>query len=430
MTEVSENSNLNETVWISALSTLLNEFEIKRLASVIKPKIQGFSANNITKAPIIMLRKKTIEQLKQLKAPLSVFEKLYSAMIGKVRSEGTSFEEYCQSVQYSQEYSFADALVIVGTVFPEKYMQHQNKINDNITRNEHPLKGISSKKLTFKRELQLLSSAIEYPIDEQQIQGIMRLHSTDPSSIETTLKNWLRQRNTTETGELVLAAVQFRQEWESWQEGEKAVFLELALKDSLGQLLLTHRNYETIQAQNEQKLKEYEKKIFRLEKKLQEQDTSDQSLRTQLRDMETKMSAKEDELKHLTSEIANWHERCRSLETELRQAAMRSAPSQTDLIDETNVILLTRYEPELYEPLLKTEQVLQIGAMSALAGIELTADQFVFIHSDGFSTPEQFEIEDYLSQLEVGYRSVSGTAVSAIRKLICYLEGGWSDEIN
>jgi hypothetical protein len=99
------------------------------------------------------------------------------------------------------------------------------------------------------------------------------------------------------------------------------------------------------------------------------------------------------------------------------------------LVDEPDVLLVTRNPKEDYRGLVLPEQIIQIHHLEEIQAIERFPDAFLFIHSDCFATKEQFALDQLLKPLKRKYRYVGGTPVSAVRKMISYLEGDLAHEI-
>jgi hypothetical protein len=223
---------LNRDVWTDMLYGLFNDHEIFRIASIMNTKVLGFTAKNMKKAPPTLLRKKTIEQLSKLKNSANWLEKWFEEESKKISSADIDFEQYCQKCIHEEAVTQAQSIGVAGILYPVHFNRHKEAIQGNIATGKHPLQDLSDKKLTAKKMLQVKALAWQDDFLSDCYRLWMEKSMASIPEVEGTLKEWILSKSTIETGELAYLASTKINEVMKWNEGEKALLLQMALHDN------------------------------------------------------------------------------------------------------------------------------------------------------------------------------------------------------
>jgi hypothetical protein len=422
---------LDKETWLEMLYQLFNENEIRKIAQVIQPQIQGFSAKNSVKAPIAMLRKKTIEKLKQNKNIYTWMTKWYESAAAKEKDAKIDFEEFCHKSKMGDTVTVAEAVALAGILFPDVFNEHKDKILENIDGKKHPLEDLGTKKLAPKRQLQVKALAWE---DSSAKEGFrLLLESTLDIKVELpkSLKDWIQEKNSVDIGEIAYLATTRMDEINKWTEGEKAVFLQMAFHDSQKVVwkMIDDLIKEKQQLENEDKAKE--RRLKKLEKLNAEREEIETALKRQISELEKKIADAESHYEKTFTELQMEIDNLGQQQTSHEQVATARSLDDSMLVTESDFMLITSFPQEELISMLPTNQIMTIQQPQDLHGLELGADiNYIFVHSDGFSSKEQFQLDEIIEAYGLPYRSVSGNSAAITRQLIYYLEGAMINETN
>lgn len=401
---------LDTELWIEMLYQLFNDHEIRKLAAVIEPKVQGFSSKNMAKAPPTLLRKKTIEQLKKHKHLANWLRKWFDPDASKVKEANIDFEQFVLKSKLGDSVTPAEAIALTGILYPEMFNAHQERIRNNLAAGKHPLDNLAVKKLTPKRALQAKALAWEDSSAADSFRMLMEKTFEERPVIEGAIKEWIQQAQVIEAGQIAYIAATRMDEISQWPEGEKAVFLQMAFHDSQK---VHFEIMSTVVKVNNDLVKEDKAK----EKRLKKLETQVQEYQKQLMEMEREHTRA---LEVLQAEISEFHQR-QMAEKEAAPAVESRIPL---LVKESNFILLTRLKPDEFAGMIPTEQIIMVEAVEQLSDLQLAANtQYLFVHSDLFSTKEQFELDNNAEALRIPFKAVHGEVAEVTRQLIYYLEG-------
>lgn len=470
---------LNRDAWTQLLYDTFSDAEYRKIARSFGVKVAGFS-HDLSKAPLPLLRKETVKRLSRYIDLYTWLKLWFEQTAVKYRNDETEFEEFCQQLQVGNELTTAEAVGLTGLLYPEAFNRHEAKLRENIKSGKHPLAGLSTKKLTFKWELQVRTGVWSDPVsrdtfllayEKQQPELCAALNRADG------LKEWLLDKQEIEPGELAYAALAQQDGWGKWQDDEKTVLLSAALHDANKLWVKSMLQAEKEKTTLEKEAKQKERRLARLEKANQELDTNESALkaradglRAELAEAERQVAkleeekqlleARLDELKERLAAQAEAHAQEQSRQAkasarEQEQSALARAqheaaagPDGDDrlpasphayadaqqwpetagagMLPEEDVRLLTRFEAAAYAPYVPADRIIAMRELEEIA--ELPDCRVLFIHSDGFTTKELFAMDDSLRLLRVVYRYVSGSSIGATRQIIYYLEGDRIDE--
>lgn len=426
------NVTLQDTdTWIEMLYQLLNDNEIRKIAAVIQPKIQGFTTKNTAKAPPTILRKKTIDQLKQNKTIVDWMKKWFGPAASKVKAANIDFEQFLHRSKFGESVTFAEAVALTGIIYPEMFNTHKNCIQSNLEAGNHPLDNLSLNTLSFGKELQAKALAWEDSTAAEFYQMLVEKSLKSVPVIEGSVKEWIQKKQAIENGEIAHVASTRMNEITKWQEEEKAVFLQMAFHDSQRVFWAIMKDFITDKSELEKQVKDKEKRLKKLEKQSIESEETEAVWKGKTTDLEKKLWKTElqyaQTLADLQSEISAFKK---------RQAAEEEAAAAIDLqlpllVTESDFILLTRLEQNDFFGMIPANQIMTVENINQFDQIKLASGtQYLFIHSDSFSTKEQFQLDYIAGSYQIPVKSLSGDAATVTRQIIYYLEGAILDEIN
>ncbi|CAM4489999.1 hypothetical protein FHS16_005139 [Paenibacillus endophyticus] len=427
----SKDALLDQETWIEMLYQLLNDIEIRKIATVVQPKIQGFTTKNTVKAHPKLLRKKTIEQLRQNKNIMNWMKKWYEPTVSKVKESNIEFEQFCHKIKFGEGVTPAESVALTGILYPEMFNAHKDSIQKNLSASKHPLENLSIKKLTLKKELQVKALAWEDSMSAESYSMLIEKLLQSLPVIEGSVKEWIQKKQAVEMGELAYVASTRMDEISKWPEGEKAAFLQMAFHDS--QKVLWKMIDDLLKEKNEQDKEDKAKgrRLKKLEKQSAEREELEAVRKAQAVEQEKKLLDNNQHYERTIAELQaeiNALKQWQALEEEAAAALVQEVPL---LLTESDFILLTRFNPEEFAGMIPINQIFSVENIERLHGAQLMpGTQYLFIHSDRFSTKEQFELDEFAAMFQIPYKSVSGDFSAVTRQLIYYLEGAILHEIN
>ncbi|MDF9842850.1 MULTISPECIES: hypothetical protein [unclassified Paenibacillus] len=430
-TEAQENveETIDSEVWLEMIYKLLSENEVRRMAAIVQPPIQGFK--NPVKAPPAMLRKKTVEKIKKFTNPVSWMEKWYDPNITKVKEAKIDFEEFCHTYRIGDTVTPAEAVAVTGILFPALFNESVVKMQQNIEEKKHPLEELGTKKLAFKRQLQIKALAWEDPPASDAVRFLMEEALNLNPEIEGSLKEWLQEKGSVESGEIALLASTKMGEISKWTEGEKAAFFQMAFHDSQKAVwkIMTDLLKEKGDLEREDKAKE--RRLKRLEKLNTDREEADAALKKEIGGLEGKLAAAEAELEKTRTSMQAEKDSLMQQHISLTQAAAARESDDFRLVKESDFVLITRSDREDYANLLPAEQIITIRDTQDLLEHQLESGiKYIFVHSDSFSSKEQFYLDELIEAYDRPFKSVSGGVSAVTRQIIYYFEGAMINEIN
>ncbi|SDT09728.1 hypothetical protein SAMN05444162_3075 [Paenibacillaceae bacterium GAS479] len=422
---------LDTDTWIEMLYQLLNDKEIRKIASVIQPQIQGFTTKNTVKAPPSLLRKKTIDKLKQNKSIVDWMKKWFQPAASKVKEANIDFEQFLYKSKFGESVTFAEAVAQMGIVYPEMFNTHKASIMSNLEAGKHPLDHLTVDKLTPKKALQVKALAWEDSTAVEYYRMLVEKALKSLPVIEGSIKEWVQNKQAIENGEIAHIASTRMDEIRKWPEGEKAVFLQMAFHDSQKVIWTIMEDFITEKSELEKQVKDKEKRLKKLEKQNTEREETEAVWKEKTAEIEKKL---------LKTEL-QYTQTLAELQTEIkvlkqRQAVKQEVAAANDLqmpllVTESDFTLLTRLKADDFVGLIPAGQITTVENMDQFQHVQLArGTQCLFIHSDSFSTKEQFQLDDYARTYQIPFKSVSGNVAAVTRQIIYYLEGAILDEIN
>lgn len=427
--------------WLALLGEVLTDQEIKSLAHIVKPSIAGFTPRNITKAPISLLRKHTLHKLKRSKTgPLFLYT-WFEPLLAKYSETEMTFEDFCSSVQLSNQLTTAEILGVMGLNYPNSFQTHMEQISENMKNGISPVEGLITVKPSFEKVMQLKQKTMAEPRFQELVRLMLEQKHPEWVDQDINLVEKMKEQSAFAPGELAYLTVCYP-EWEQWQVEERAVFLHFTLLNTFEYIEELVREVVDDQKEAGNRQKELEQQARDLTAQLQKLQTlheqtekSNEKLKKQQTQLEARLKDVQehaDKFEHLWEEAVAHN---KQLQTALQAAEQRyevaAASEKVDwvLVDEPDFLLLTHHEVSEFNHLINGRQVVTISHWHDVKEADLAQGTFLFIHSDGLTTQAQFQLDDWLRSQQRKFRYVSGSPVAAVRKIICYLEGDMLNEV-
>ncbi|TXK82571.1 hypothetical protein [Paenibacillus sp. N3.4] len=422
---------IDQDSWLEMIYKLLSENELRKIATIIQPQIQGFTAKNLVKAPLAMLRKKTIEKLRQNMNKYIWMKKWFEPTVSKVKEEKINFEEFYHRSRLGDHVTPAEAVAITGILYPEMFNENKNTMQQNIEGKKHPLEDLGTKKLAPKRQLQVKALAWEDSSAKEAYRLLIQESLGLKLELEGSVKDWVQEKSSVEIGEISYLASTKMEEINKWTEGEKAAFFQMAFHDSQKVIWKMIEDLLKEKSELEKEDKAKEKKLKKLEKHNTEREEVEMALKRQMTEMEKKLAEADNEYEKSVAELQDEIECLRQQQGAREQVAAAQVMDEPLLVTESEFVLVTRFNQEEYASMLPIGQIIHIQDVSDFLDCQLEDDvKYIFIHSDCFTSKEQFYLDEIVELFERPFKSVSGSSAAVTRQIIYYLEGAIINEIN
>lgn len=424
-------AEIDQETWLEMIYQLLNENELRKMAAMIQPKIQGFTAKNLTKAPLAMLRKKTIEKLRQNMSGYIWMQKWFEPTASKVKESKINFEEFYHRSKHGDTVTPAEAVAVTGLLYPEIYNENKDKIQQNMEGKKHPLEELGMKKLAPKRQLQLKAAAWGDHSTKEKYRLLIEESLKLKLELDGSVKDWIQEKGSLEIGEISYLASTKLEEINKWTEGEKAAFFQMAFHDSQKVVWKMIENLLKEKSELEKEDKAKERRLKKIEKLNTEREVVEASLKSQISEMEKKLADEKNEYDESRTQLRDEIASLMQQQVSREQVAAAQVMDDHLLVTESEFVLVTRLNQEDYASMLPLGQIIPIQDVSDLLDCQLEADvRYIFIHSDCFSSKEQFYLDEIVELFERPYKSISGSCAAVTRQIIYYLEGAIIHEIN
>lgn len=435
--------------FIDDLFELFSEEELKKAAKVMNPTIPGFTKRNIAKAPISLLKKKTIEMIKGNRTENLLKDTGLDHL--KHYQDIKEFEDFLFQIQVDANLSPSSKFALMVHLFPDKYEENQKLIHENIIQGKDPFHQLMSIKPTFEKEFAVKANLRKNIFDFQQMISLFEEHEdfqdliNTHNSYEGNLKERLATKNIEleQLGSYTYLLSKYVSEWNEWEVDEKYAFLYLGLLDSF------HFFYHEFYL-----LKEGMEKLQIKEKELHEQIKKDQDKQARLSRSYEKLKKEKKEwekeklqlismTEELDNKIKNQSHQLKNRESEelklIKKIEDLSIKVQGNLIkvkgilQNEKVLFITTNADPLFSLFLFQNQILMMEKKEWLHLDKLPESfqyKILFINASNLTTKEMFIIEDKLRKEQVIFRFLCGEPVEMIRKIIYMLEGDITHEVN